>query len=894
MLVKMESPEKEGMLKIMECELSSMTGLVGSRRFMYSVILIAEVSAAISADSLNLELRATPGPPPERRKKPNFSPKSYRDETKVAETTVRASAKAWKETTIAVKLTELTSDIPNSAVSSYQSKTLNADGSKTSSATAATGLESFSASKDSTHDKVDSSAALSTTPREKRQSSSATATQTVVKTSNSPLDGRKDVVDSGEDSAVKYARAMAVERSSVAGLSQARAEKEKAAASAKPSGRRLQKSFSDLMGKGYDPAELAQTRIDTLEKATSETFQREVYTPADSEKKPERVVIETTIIEVKRKITLLETKMGAATSFYVTAKLKNSYGKTSAESLYVVNHAKYINSYLIPTEAPSLSASIIRQGVVSIGIQQRDYNGASIRLQRRIGPSVTCQDERGSRWETIVDATLDANDGEMRYLDNVASTSTIMYRVLSVGSNGVVSDQFSSQVLTPPQAVKPTRGTELNSYGKITELGTKVKIYASYFPANAVAVSMRKYELGTRDTLDAKRGIRRGFSYVGSTPDAQCVIIKNKQKAAGFVDEYVKPGGVYLYVPIAWTKKGKEVIGSSTEIEIPQDAGDDTRVLSTVSNLGISITDSNGRELSDKAVTFLTTAELTDFGFEVISDAIGESASVGLFGGDISANRAAFNDLVQFSIVRENCTTGERESFGTSAAGTFTDNASTRLTNNVSDLEPGTTYIYRLTSCVRSPETLFSQLVSAEVDSTTLSRYTQQVAKFRGPLQLRKSTLASTARQQEPSTPSGIENTNPIEAGRTRNEITIEASIPKITPAVTSFVATQGRRENKLQWMVQGEVSEIDHFMIFISMRGGRRLVASVHADPSSSTFSYSHKFKEPFTETFYYLVVPIDLNFSKLSSKVSNKIQVTRSSAKLSKAQMDKATVRT
>ena len=198
-----------------------------------------------------------------------------------------------------------------------------------------------------------------------------------------------------------------------------------------------------------------------------------------------------------------------------------------------------------------------------------------------------------------------------------------------------------------------------------------------------------------------------------------------------------------------------------------------------------------------------------------------------------------------------------------------------------------------MTSCVRSPETLFSQLVSSEIDSTTLSRYTQQVAKFRGPLQLRKSTLASTARQQEPETPSGIENTNPIEAGRTRNEITIEASIPKITPTLTSFVVRQGLKENRLQWTVQGEVSEIDHFMIFISMRGGRRLVASVHADPSSVTFSYSHKFKEPFTESFYYSVVPIDLNFSKLSSRVSNKMQVIRSSVELSKAQMDKATVR-
>ncbi|HIG58943.1 MAG TPA: hypothetical protein EYQ21_06095 [Flavobacteriales bacterium] len=96
-----------------------------------------------------------------------------------------------------------------------------------------------------------------------------------------------------------------------------------------------------------------------------------------------------------------------------------------------------------------------------------------------------------------------------------------------------------------------------------------------------------------------------------------------------------------------------------------------------------------------------------------------------------------------------------------------------------------------------------------------------------------------------------------------------------------------------LRWTVKGPVSQIDHFMIFIYMRGGRRLITSVHADPSSATFGYLHKFAEAPTESFYYMVVPVDLNFSKLSSKLSNKMKAISVDRVQSKTQMDKAVVR-
>jgi hypothetical protein len=250
----------------------------------------------------------------------------------------------------------------------------------------------------------------------------------------------------------------------------------------------------------------------------------------------------------------------------------------------------------------------------------------------------------------------------------------------------------------------------------------------------------------------------------------------------------------------------------------------------------------------------------------------------GLFGGDISANRSSFASLITYLVERQNLKTGEVESFGVQSSGAFSDSATTQSEKNVKPLEEGTSYAYQITACLRPAETLFKQLVSSEINDATLMAFTRSVQKFRGPLQLRKSTLASTSRQNDPSAPSALEPTDPMLAGKTSVQATVEVVIPASVQKGSSASIEERMDHTLVKWVYAGDMSKIDHFQVFLSSNGGYELLGTVHIDFSSMNFSYRHFVDEEvmYDSSYFYEVRPVSVEFKELA-KMRTKLKESK-----------------
>ena len=234
-----------------------------------------------------------------------------------------------------------------------------------------------------------------------------------------------------------------------------------------------------------------------------------------------------------------------------------------------------------------------------------------------------------------------------------------------------------------------------------------------------------------------------------------------------------------------------------------------------------------------------------------------------LFQNDVFSERGNFSELINFLVERENFVTGEVESFGVQKQGDFEDSSETQEKHNVSALQVGVRYGYRITALVRSPESLFPKLAAQKVDPLTLARYRLSVAKFRNPLALRKGTLQATTRQTASAVPSKIEPADPFLQGRTNVQTRVEVAIP--VPKRPGFkVTTENRGTNRLvSWAYFGDITRIDHFQVFACFNGGRSLIGTVHADSASAKFSFRHFTKE-YSVSYFYEVHAIQLDYSR------------------------------
>ena len=650
-------------------------------------------------------------------------------------------------------------------------------------------------------------------------------------------------------------------------------------------------SFSEsLIQSTIDPAALSPSLLSSIPQPTAEAAQSMMYTPSITAVQPKAFQVQTDIKRITRRISVSETSLTGYPSFVLKLTLKNNYKIEVAEMTEVVNHSRLLNEFLTPKIAPELNASQVANGNISLGAKQIDPMAKKIHIYRRLAPSLDSSQSTslsllGSSysWTKIVDTDLDYNDGELRFVDNISTSSPLMYRATSIGENSKAAEKFASKIILPRQEVVVIGGTSGCAIPKYDYASKTATIIVSDLPKKVISVGLRRYDLTFNSYANKQAGTGPGFKWVGETVAEQMIFVGGTDEAQ-FKDPTVKFGMTYKYVPVMILRRGNEEVGRPGILEIPLSPSDDEKVSLEMGTPTI-LESGTGR-----SVSFSVGGEFTDFGFEEIAGLLDAGGQESLFADQVSENRGQFASLLSFVVERENLSTGQVETFGAQSAGTFTDNPSTRASANVSDIELGTRYSYSATVAVNPAETLIDTLETNEIDQQTLQAFTRSVSKFRGPQQLRRSTLKSTQAQSDYTVPSRIASTDPIQAGLTTVSASSQLTIPSSTSTASSITLEERSDNVTLSWIYSGDVATIDHFQLYVTSDGGRELIGTLHNDSTTTDYSYRH-FTEGFSQNYSYEVVPIGLDFEEKSAITSQTVAPKLLSS-LSTTQFKAATV--
>ena len=760
-------------------------GAEGNRSFLYEFAFSINVSKALRAGALFLEVQLLARKPEKSKVKPAaVSPKSFRGSTKVLEKTSQKKLKKTRSSQFAYLRTEITDVIPNTAARWIASGQINYRRSVTREVKSILRTELYG---------LPMSGSL---PQRKRVS--------LRKVSNAFISTQRDPAQIVSSKNLRPA------------------------------------ALSYL---GTSDAMLAQKVMFREPKKTDD---------------PKIFTIYLKTARLKRRIWLSEKRIKSRATFYLHAKLRTSKGVVVGETGVVVSHAKILNDFLTPVDPPKLSVSQLGIGELSVGITQIDSKATRVKLFRRLAPT---DSSTGTGWTLVIDTDLEVGEGEIRFRDKVATASPVMYRALCFGTNSRPSEIFSSRVITPRQEVKLDYSGKGSATSKI-ESNTIVTTVTD-FPRDAISVTLRRYNITTNSYAEKQAQAGSGFTLVGTgSISDQIQLVTSFEDIISFRDK-PSPGAMYKYEPLTYTRYGREVFGKASIIEFVASQEDNAKVSMKVGTATLT------SQKATQSVTFSLAGEFTEFGFEEVESVLADANQAGLFSGDISGNRSKFSSLIVFLVERENLQSGEVESFGIQETGQFVDSSNTQQAKNIKPLAAGSRYSYKVTACIRPAETLFPDLVSSEVDQTTLVSFSRAVQKFRGPLQLRKSTLASTARQKDITSPSAIEPNDPFLAGRTSVQATVDVVVPSSIVKGSSVTVENRSDNNLLKWVYTGNMKKLDHFQVFLTSAGGYELLGTIHADASSINFSYRHFIdrEKSYGSHYNYEVRPINISFKELTS---------------------------
>ena len=567
-------------------------------------------------------------------------------------------------------------------------------------------------------------------------------------------------------------------------------------------------------------------------------------------------------------MTIKRSKLSTLGSFYMSIEIENSSGVKVASGGVKIPHASILNAYLTPRHAPLLEAEYIKPGAVSVRVKKsrRDVVGTRLKVFRRLAPPTEGSTGAGSPWIEVFDSDTQDN-AEFAFRDLIATSRPLLYRAVSYGENSKPSEDFSSTVVLPLKEFKVKQTGSLTAITSLDTSGqnTFVTAVVKDIPYDVIAVMVRRYNKTFASEANRKASKGSGFVYVGSTASEQQVFVKDidDDGSALFTDETAKPGNNYVYVPVGVTKNGKEIVGSSSALEIPYSP--------ERAKVSMSVSSPAFRRGTD-SLTMDLSAKFTDFGFSEIRRSLQAANQADLFSADVLEDRDKFEPLIGFLVERTNNKTGEQESFGTYNSGKFEDNEEIREQKNLKPLEPGVEYTYTVTALVSSPETLFPTLKRSEIDDRTLVPFSRRISKFQSVLAINKATLASTQRQQDRTLPSAVEPTDPLLAGRTNVQITKTIRAPILYARKEKIRIEEHRNFNRVIWLAPG-VSGIDHFRIYVVSSGGKVLIDTVHCDDSSSDFYYRHDDKD-YAVNFQYMIQPISLSYKERKPILSKVIR--------------------
>ena len=539
-------------------------------------------------------------------------------------------------------------------------------------------------------------------------------------------------------------------------------------------------------------------------------------------------------VEISVPVTIPASKLSLEgtnlTNAFVQFDLVNAETNEPIDSIIkTLNIAREMQVYNTPVQPPILKGTVTPNSTYgTLQIKQADTGATSVRVYKKV-LWAALQDVDG--YSLIGTYPLLATQEALQIRVDVPMSSAAIYRAIPVGNQDALGFEFSNFVLRPPHYT-PLRSVAL--VGLQVDQG--VQLEARSLPQRCVAVQFLRWNMATFQNVACPTFVNGDVVFIDDAArQADLVTV---------IDTDVQVENIYRYVTRLIYNDGDTEDFGEVLLEFVQPAPG--RVTTTITNLVVT-----HNTVPD--VSFIINTVTTDTDMDAIKKMLINQDLLQYFQGDIATQRDQLSDLIAHTVDRVDLTTGTRETFGTVTDNNFVD-STLRQSQAVSALQYGHNYRYEIYPLLRAPETMFDSFVKSAVDPTTNKPYSFSPAKFLHPLALGSQGIIVTSDGAQ-----RIYGKGSMAFGVVGSITTVEASFDNDTAKVINPVVTPFNRSlNIITWQVQGDIAQVDHFLLMKTVNGVRTTLGKAHSEFPYGACQYFHQLQKQDDGALSYVIIPV------------------------------------
>jgi hypothetical protein len=541
--------------------------------------------------------------------------------------------------------------------------------------------------------------------------------------------------------------------------------------------------------------------------------------------------------------------------FYVVFRLKNKRGVIIETVSGLVSHGKQVSLMRIPAIPPVIvTPPKSSLGGTTINLKQVDPSGTSIRLYRKYFS--TLESLKDSTYSLVGEVKCGIADGFVKIFDYPNSLDPVIYRAVSVNSNGLIGSEFSSAVVenirgsvakTSPKNQKPNFVTI-----STTVLPSGITVKLSNFPSGPIAFELRRRDLTLKEN-----------AYTCVNPPTLLDVLQSSQvtieDTTGLQSRHIYEYAVFLIYKTGEVKQSatRHIVNYKTSV-------------SNIVSLDISPADieqSGGNEID---VKFSITKNVSQNSADQIKNFLTKQGFLGEFQEDIIANRDRLGNLFAIGVTRHNLSTGQVEDFGILENDDDFSDIAAGSTAGVSALVPGNEYKYVVTAYSRNIESLLPNLVKTDSTNQNLP-YTFTPAEWTHPITLEDGNVITEQSLKR------NHSSKSFTFGTIADVKEFQVSLSEVLPALYDGKAKflPGRKSVLVQWKIQGNVNKIDHFIIVLDILGMKTIVGKTHNVSNSNYFQFLDNLDNQESGGLTYFIVPVYFDYSRGVELKTNQVVV-------------------
>jgi len=579
--------------------------------------------------------------------------------------------------------------------------------------------------------------------------------------------------------------------------------------------------------------------------------QRNVLKMRPSTLVPVVKIVQDPFVTVKARTRIRQDKLKSAARFYIKFDLYDVRSKKVIfSSTRSVSHSPQVQALRTPRRSPRISIAPYRKiGKNMMSLTQRDRNATELHIYRKV---ITSRRITDTPFKLIDKVRLARGDGQVRFVDFVDNSKTIIYRAIPIGPGGEVGIGFGTAVAAAVPQKQTKKQKKITAAPLIsTIVGTGIKVVVTAVPPGVVAIRM----LRRNHTLH-----QRKFTLVNDVnPFRQ---VSTDDTFVSFTSTDVKAHHVYEFrAKLTYDDGDEEVSGDTSVVKYVQ-----LRINVVDTTLGNPTTHEVRPGLYD--ARFNIESAVIEGEQDILRQALEAQGMEALFTEEMMQDRDQLQKVITHGITRVNLKTGREDHLGTFVSGEFSDRRASTL-NGAKMLEAGATYRYEIRPQLRSPGTLFGSLKIEATDPTSNRAYKYSPEKFRNPFTLQAGTIMTAASRKT------RHSENQFEMGDVGSAAMVEVIVPNPPPAISGVRARQLDRDTvQVAWKITGDPQRIDHFIIEATKLNEIELLGTVHNVPGANYFTFYDEDVEDDLQVMYTITTVLT-NYTQLSPVDSNKVVI-------------------